>query len=191
MHAIVRLLTLLAGDTDSLTVTASGASLLSTDTDTPSVTETTVSTALPETLEGFAHLGVEQISVDMGGLAILNVLLGVNEPRWHELQRVLDNSDDLIDLLGSQLAGTLLEVDLGLLAHHEGETATDTTDGGQGERHLVATVNIGIQYAQNVLELILREDKSHPVEILCALDQLGCHRVDLAFHIVGIALDDQ
>ena len=45
MHAIVRLLTLLAGDTDSLTVTASGASLLSTDTDTPSVTETTVSTA--------------------------------------------------------------------------------------------------------------------------------------------------
>lgn len=106
MHAIVRLLTLLAGDTDSLTVTASGASLLSTDTDTPSVTETTVSTALPETLEGFAHLGVEQISVDMGGLAILNVLLGVNEPRWHELQRVLDNSDDLIDLLGSQLAGT-------------------------------------------------------------------------------------
>jgi len=119
------------------------------------------SPALPETLEGFAHLGVEQISVDMGGLAILNVLLGVNEPRWHELQRVLDNSDDLIDLLGSQLAGTLLEVDLGLLAHHEGETATDTTDGGQGERHLVATVNIGIQYAQNVLELILREDKSH------------------------------
>ena len=64
------------------------------------------SPALPETLEGFAHLGVEQISVDMGGLAILNVLLGVNEPRWHELQRVLDNSDDLIDLLGSQLAGT-------------------------------------------------------------------------------------
>merc|ERR1711998_722335 len=81
-----RLLPLLTGDTDSLTVTAGGASLLATHTETPAVAETTVGADFPEALEGVTHLGVEQVSIHMGGLAILDVLLPVDEPGRHELQ---------------------------------------------------------------------------------------------------------
>ena len=55
----------------------------------------------------------------------------------------------------------LLEVDLSLLAHHEGETTADTLDCGQGERNLVASINVGVENTKNVLELVLWEDKSH------------------------------
>merc|ERR1719337_7687 len=118
--------------------------------------ETTVSPALPETLEGLAHLGVEDVSVHMGGLA---VLLAVHEPGGHELEGVLDHSDDLVDLLGGELTSALLEVDLSLLAHHVGEAAADTLDGGDGEGHLVTPIDVGVQNTQNVLELVLREDE--------------------------------
>ena len=63
------------------------------------------SPALPEALEGLAHLGVEKISVDMGGLTVLDVLLPVHEPGWHELEWVLDDSDNLVDLLRGELTG--------------------------------------------------------------------------------------
>merc|ERR1712146_623362 len=65
------LLSLLTGDTDSLTVTASGACLLTTHTHAPTVTETTVSPALPEALEGLAHLGVQKIGIHVGSLTSL------------------------------------------------------------------------------------------------------------------------
>jgi len=62
------------------------------------------SPALPEALEGLAHLGVEQVSVDMGSLTILDVLLPVNKPRRHELEWVLDDGNNLVDLLRGELA---------------------------------------------------------------------------------------
>ena len=87
-------------------MTTSGASLLTTDTEAPAMTETTVSTHLPQALEGLAHLVVEQISIYMGCLAVLDIFLSVYEPRRHELQGNLDDCDDFIDLLRSELAST-------------------------------------------------------------------------------------
>merc|ERR1711924_320677 len=89
-------------------MTACGACLLSTNTETPAMAETTVATDFPEPLQGLAHLVVQKISIHMGGLAILNVLLPVHEPCGHELQWVLDDSDELVDLLAGELASTLL-----------------------------------------------------------------------------------
>jgi len=142
-------------------VTAGGACLLTADTETPAVTETTVSTDFPEALEGLAHLGVKAVSVDVGGLAILDVLLPVHEPGGHELEGVLDHGDDLVDLLRAQLSSALLEVNLGLLAHHEGESTANTLDGGEGERGLVAPIDVGVKNTQNVLELVLGEDQAN------------------------------
>jgi len=59
------------------------------------------------------------------------------------------------------LYSPLVEVDLSLLAHHVGEAATNTLDGGHGVWHLVATIDVGVKNTQNVLELVLRKDESH------------------------------
>lgn len=47
----------------------------------------------------------------------------------------------------------LRDVDFGLLAEHDGETATDTLDGGQRDPHLAAAINVGVEDTENVLEV--------------------------------------
>ena len=59
------------------------------------------------------------------------------------------------------LYSPLVEVDLSLLAHHVGEAATNTLDGGHSEWDLVAPIDVGVKNTQNMLELILGKDESH------------------------------
>ena len=54
--------------------------MLTTDTETPVVTETTVSADLLQALEIITELGVDTVSKDLGVLAIDNVALTVEEP---------------------------------------------------------------------------------------------------------------
>jgi hypothetical protein len=49
----------------------------------------------------------------------------------------------------------LVQVNVGLLAHNVGETATNTLDGGQGEDDLLLTVDVRVEHTENVLEIIL------------------------------------
>ena len=55
----------------------------------------------------------------------------------------------------------LVEVNLSLFAHHIRETATNSLDGSDGKWNLVASINVRVENTEDVLELVLREDKSH------------------------------
>ncbi len=46
----------------------------------------------------------------------------------------------------------LAHIDLGLAADQTGIATTTTLDGSQGKLHLLATVNVGVEDTQNVLE---------------------------------------
>lgn len=74
------LTTLLLGDTDSPAATASGLGVLTTDTQAPVVSETTVSADLLEALEIVTELGVDTVGKDLGVLTVDNVALSVKEP---------------------------------------------------------------------------------------------------------------
>lgn len=74
------LTTLLLGDTDSPTATASCLGVLTTDTQAPVVSETTVSANLLEALEIVTELGVDTVGEDLGVLTVDNVALSVKEP---------------------------------------------------------------------------------------------------------------
>ena len=50
--------------------------------------------------------------------------------------------------------GALVEVDVGLLADKVREATTDTLDGAHGVHHLLATVNVGVEDTQHVLEVL-------------------------------------
>jgi hypothetical protein len=105
-------LTLLLGHTDSSAATTGCLGVLSTNTEAPVVTETTVSADLLQALEIVTELAVDAVGEDLAVLAIDDVALPVEEPagdlvcgvsernmklthpEQRTLEGVLDNGDD-------------------------------------------------------------------------------------------------
>merc|ERR1712168_1398999 len=75
-----RISLLLLGNTNGAATATSGLGMLTTDTEEPVVTETTVSTDLLETLEIFTELGIQTVGDGLSEGAVLPVLLSVQEP---------------------------------------------------------------------------------------------------------------
>ena len=93
---------LLARDTHGLSTAAGGASVLTTDTNTPVVTNTSVGTNLLQSLEVITKLDIEVVGELLRVLAVLDVLLPVKEPVWDSvLTWVLHDGDELLDFIFS------------------------------------------------------------------------------------------
>jgi hypothetical protein len=71
---------LLLADTDSATPSASSLCVLTTDTETPVVTETSVCADLLEALKVVTELGVDTVGEDLAVLTLDNIALPVEEP---------------------------------------------------------------------------------------------------------------
>ncbi len=99
---------LLLGNTDGLTTATSSLGVLTTNLDTPVVAETTVSADLLQTLKILTELVIKSVGQNLRVLAVTVVLLSVQEPVGDlVLARVLDNSDDLVDLLLGELTSAI------------------------------------------------------------------------------------
>ena len=82
--------------------------MLTTDTEAPEVTQTTVSADLLEALEIVTQLGVDGVGDELAALAIDNILLPVQEPRRDlELLRVLDDRYNPLKLVRVQVASAV------------------------------------------------------------------------------------
>lgn len=144
---------------DSLSSSAGGSGVLTSNLKTPEVSETSVSSDLLQTFQVLTELVVKLVDEEVGVLAVDNVTLSVEEPsRDLVLFWALDNGDNSLELFDSKLTGSLVEVDVGLLADQVGVSTANTTDGGQGVHNLDLTVDVGRQKTQNVLEVTLLGD---------------------------------
>ena len=144
----------LLGDTNGTTATTSSLGVLTTNTDTPVVTETTVVTDLLQTFEIFTELGVKNVGDDLRRLAVNNILLSVEEPVGDlVLGRVLENSDNTFQFFRREFTSSLGKINISLLTGNVGETTTNTLDGSQGNLDLDTTVNVSVEETDNVLEL--------------------------------------
>merc|ERR1719440_1537225 len=147
------------------TVTASGLRVLTTHTDAPVVTKTTVEANTLHTLNVLTESLIQEVGIFLGSLAVLVVTVPVQHPgRDLELQRVAHHSHELV------------QVDVALLANDVGDTTTHTTDGGQSIHHLLAAVHVGIAHTQDVLEVLRLELHRHVcgnTGLRCELS-LGC-----------------
>lgn len=129
--------------------------MLTADTETPVVTETTMVTDLLQTLKILTHLAVKTVGQDLGVLAINNILLSVKEPVGNlVLAGVLQDGDNALQFFVGQLSGSLVEINIGLLASNVGITTANTLDGSQSNHNLVLTINVGVEETQNVLKLL-------------------------------------
>lgn len=82
--------------------------MLSADTQSPVVTETTVSADLLEALEIVTELGVDVVSQDLVVLAVHDVALSVEEPGGDLVLRgVLDDGDNALELFRGEFSGTI------------------------------------------------------------------------------------
>jgi len=152
---------LLLGDTDGFSLVASGLGVLTSGTKTPVVTETTVSPDLLESLKILTELVVKDVGHDLGGLAILDVPLPVEEPiRDLVLTGILDDGDQPLDLLLAQLSSSPVQGDIGLLQADVGVTTSNSLDGGHGEHDAGLTIDVRVQNTKNVLE-VWRNNQRH------------------------------
>jgi len=93
--------------------------VLTTHTDTPVVTETTMGADLFQSLKILTELRVNGIGQDLRVFAVNDIALPVQEPeRYLELGRVLKDGDNAFQLVRVELAGSLVQVDVGLFAHY-------------------------------------------------------------------------
>ena len=59
---------------------------------------------------------------------------------------------DFVDFVFVELSGSAVDIDLSLVAHEGGKSATNTLDDAEGEGHLNFSVNIGILHTEQVRE---------------------------------------
>ena len=166
-HSDTRLTTLLLGHTDSPATSSSGLGVLATDTESPVVTETTVSTDLLQALQIITELGVDTVGEDLAVFAIDDIALTIEEPGWDlVLGRVLDDGDDPLELFrgeftsaayvstipqpSPELSIPLVQFDIGLLADQVGVPAADTLYLGESIDDLDFSLNIGVEQSDDL-----------------------------------------
>merc|ERR1719219_3123534 len=149
-----RLASLLLGDTNSAATSSGRLRVLTAHSETPVMTKTPVGTDLLESLKILAHLIVQTIGKDLAELAILNVLLSVEEPIWDlVLTRVVHDRNDTLNLFLREFSGTLGHVDVSFLADDVRESSTTTFDTRHSEHDLTTAINVRVHHTKNVLKL--------------------------------------
>ena len=136
--------------------------MLTTDTETAGVTDTTMGTHLLHALKIVAELDIDGVGQDVLGLAGLGVTLTVQEPAGDlELGGVGEDIGDALDLIEIEGAGTTGSINASLLADQVGETDSDTLDGTEGEGDLTLAIDVGVEETHNVLELLGSHSEGH------------------------------
>ena len=155
MHFEESLLSLLTGDTHGLTTATRCASVLTTDTETISVTDTAVSTNLLQALQVITEIDVDGVGHGVGSLAGLGFALTVEEPGGDlPLERIGEDVAKAGDFLVGEGTSTAGNVNAGLLANDVGEANTNTLDNAESVGDLALAVNVGVQHTDDVLEAL-------------------------------------
>ena len=145
---------LLLGNTESLSSPAGGFGTLTSDLDSPVVTETSVVTHLLHSLEIFSVPGVDNVGNALRPGAVLGAALSVQEPFGDVV--FLGLGQDVRNFVSfgfSQITSAAVEVNLGDLADQVSESSTDTPDDSKSEHDFVLAVHIRVLHSQNVREL--------------------------------------
>lgn len=154
-----RLASTLLGHTHSASATTSSLGVLTAHTQTPRVTKSTMNANLLHVLQILTQLVIQVVRQQLGELSVLVVLLTIEEPIGDlVVLRVLHDGNDALQLDLVELTSALVQVHFGLAADEASIAATATLDGSKGEHDLLASVNVGVEETENVLEAGLLGD---------------------------------
>lgn len=118
---IVIRLSLLLADTNSSTPSASSLRVLTSHSETPVVSQTTMRSDLLQSLQVLSQLAFHVVCQDLRILAIDNIPLSVQEPGWNfVLCRVLNDRDDSLELFRRDLTSTIDTISIFTHGRHIG-----------------------------------------------------------------------
>lgn len=146
---------LLPGDSEGLSSTASGLGALSLDLEVPEVTETSMVADLLHALKIFSESGINNVGVNLAVGSVLDASLSVEEPLGDTVLGGLgEDVGDLVDLFFGEVTGSSHLVDLGDLADKDSESPADTLNDAEGEGDLGLAVDVGVHHTEKVLEFV-------------------------------------
>lgn len=122
-----------------------------------------MSTDLLQALEIVTEFGVDTVGENLRVFTIDDIALTIEEPGWDlVLGGVLDDGDNSLEFFRGELTGTLVEINIGLLANQVAVSTSNTLYLGQGVHDLLLSFNVCIEQTQNVLEVrLLAGDERH------------------------------
>jgi hypothetical protein len=133
---------------------ASGLGVLASDLKAPEVAQASMGPNL-QSPQVFTELVVQTIGQNLAVFSILYILLSVQEPIWDlVLAWILHNGDHTFHLILSEFSSPLGEVNVCFPQHHMSKSSPHTLNGSDGKGCFPSPINVGVEYSQNVLELL-------------------------------------
>ena len=130
--------------------------MLSSDFESPFVSNTFVASDFIQSFDIFSELGFEDVGSHLEVLAFLVIFLSVEEPSWDTVSfRVADDVSDTIALGFSQLTGSESGVDSEDLADEEPKSSSNTLDLVKSVWDGSLTVDVGVENTVNMLEGVI------------------------------------
>lgn len=146
---------LLSLHTESLSASAGRLGSLTSNSDAPEMSKTSVILGLSQSLEILSEHGIQVVGNELGVRAVSWVLLSIQEPLWDVvLSWSSNNIVDLLDLFIVHFSRSLVGVDLSNFESEEGESSTNTLNLSETEWSLLFTVHVCVLHSENVFEIV-------------------------------------
>merc|ERR1712170_164998 len=156
------LLLLSLQNTDSSTVSTSSLSLLTLNSQSPHVSDTSVQPDFLHSFQIFSQFVGQSIRSQLGIFTVLDILLSIQKPgRDFEVFRVSHGGLDSFQFFGIDLTGSFVDIDFGFFQDQVGESSAHTLNGGQSVSDFDVTINVGVLDTENVLEVFVVDDEGH------------------------------
>ena len=132
-------------------MTTSRLGMLTSNSETPVMSNTTVSSDLLQSFNVITELSIHVVSQQMRRSTGRSILLSVQHPiRDLELLGVLHDSNETLDFFFVQFTGSSAGVDFSLLADDKGVSSANTLDGGESEGDASLTIDVGVHDTKHV-----------------------------------------
>merc|ERR1712221_33108 len=163
IHSIERSslhLVLLLRHTNSFTFVTGRCSVLSTNSETPIMSKSTMSFDLLQPLQIFTKLVLQTIGQDLRVLSIFDILRSVEIVIWDlVLSRVLHDGDQSFNFFIRQFTSSFVHIDVSFLQADVGESPSDSFDGSHGVHDFGFSINVSVHHTKNVLELVGNDER--------------------------------
>ena len=129
--------------------------MLSSNPQTPVVSQSSMSFDLLQSLKIFSQFVVQSIRSQLRELSILEVLLPIEEPVGElELSWVVNDGEQLLNLFFIQFSCSFVGINVCLLATQVGKPTSNSFDGSQCVHNLSSSIDVGIEDSKNMLKLL-------------------------------------
>ncbi len=154
MSYIYKVSLFLSLNTNSFSSSACSFGVLTSNLESPFVSDTFVTSDLIQSFNIFSELGFKNVRGNLKVLSFLVIFLSVQEPSWDTVSfRIVDDIGNTIALDFSQLSGSEPGVDSENFTNQETKSSSNTFNFIKSVWNGSFTINVGVKNTMNVLEV--------------------------------------